>query len=207
MRYPLLLLLLLAPAAHAAEKLTLDAARSELVVKTHAAGIGKGFAHDHVVRATEVAGTAELDPSSPESLQASLTVKAASLEVDEPSVRRRHAETSQLDDKDRQSVKESMLGEKQLDARRFPVITFTSTRARREGGQLLLDGKLTLHGQTRELTVPVKLAQRDGRTTAESRFSVRTSDYGIKPYSAALGTIKNGDEVDFVIRLAFTRAR
>lgn len=207
MRYPVLMLLFVAAAAHAAEKLTLDAERSELVVKTHAAGIGKGLAHDHVVRATDVSGSVELDPANPETLKASITVKAASLEVDEPSVRRKYGESSQLKDGDRQKVKESMLGEKQLDARRFPDITFTSTRARREGEQLLLDGRLTLHGQTRELTVPVKLAHRDGRITAESRFSVRTSDFGIKPYSAVLGTIRNADEVDFVIRLALTRGR
>jgi polyisoprenoid-binding protein YceI len=206
MRY-LLLLLLVAPSAHAEETLTLDPARSELVVKTHAAGIAKGFAHNHVVRATDVSGSVELDPANPESLEAFITVKVASLEVDAPAVRRRHGETSPLKDDDRRAVKESMLGETQLDERRFPDITFTSTRARREGGRLLLDGKLTLHGQTRRLTVPVKLTQRDGRTTAETRFSVRTSDFGIEPYSAALGMIRNADEVDFVIRLALAPAR
>ncbi len=51
--------------------------------------------------------------------------------------------------------------------------------------------------QTRPVAVDVTIAQRSDRLTATGTFSVKQTDFGMKPYSAAGGTIKVADEVTF----------
>jgi polyisoprenoid-binding protein YceI len=181
----------------------LDARRSELVVRTWKEGIASGFAHNHVVRATDVEGQLAFSRDNLRASKLSVTVKVASLEVDEPALRARFGEAQPLSDGDRKKVAENMLGEGQLDAKKFPTVRFASTafKAAQEG-KLIVTGELTLHGVTRSITLPVTVSTDEGATTGEGRVRLRLSEYGIAPYSAALGMVRNKDEVELVLRLA-----
>lgn len=201
MRLAALLVAVASAAPAAAETFTVDAAKSELAVTTKKAGVAQGFAHDHVVVARDVEGELSWDPKQPDATKVSVTVKVASLVADEAAARARHGLPGELSDKDRQKVTASMLGDGQLDAERFPTISFVSTGARPDAEGLVVSGRFTLHGVTKSLSLPVKISSRDGAVTGVTRFKLLTSDYGIKPYSAALGTVKNQDEVELVIRL------
>ena len=61
-------------------------------------------------------------------------------------------------------------------------------------------GNLTLHGETQPVTVEVR--EREGHYLGTSRF--KQTEFGIKPFKAAGGTIRVKDEVriDFDIQLA-----
>lgn len=80
-----------------------------------------------------------------------------------------------------------------LESRRHPTARFQAKRV--ESSQV--EGELTLHGVTR----PVRGARRSeaGWDVAEFRFDQR--DFGIKPYSAMLGTLKIKPEVLVRVRL------
>ena len=199
MKLTIAIILLSAPAM--AGSFTLDAQRSELLVKTTRDGIAKGLAHDHVVVARDVEGTFSWDDRAPEEAKISVVVKVGSLVADEPALRARFGLTKPLGEKDRRKVTDAMLDEGQLDAKRFPTISFESTGVRRDGERFVVSGNFTLHGVTRKISVPVEVTRREGTLTGAASFQLRTSDFGIKPYSAALGTIKNRDEVDFKLRL------
>ena len=64
------------------------------------------------------------------------------------------------------------------------------------GGSYRISGELTLHGKTRPLTVAGQA--RDGRQVFE--VSLHQPDFGIKPYSAMLGTLKV--KADVKVRIA-----
>lgn len=186
----------------------LDLETTELAVKTWKTGAGASLAHDHVAVATKFSGKATLDDSGkPESLALELTVETASLVPDEPAARRKyHLPNTPVQEDDRQKVKDNMLGDGQLDAAKFPTIRFVVSKVyAEESGALQCLGKLTLHGVTRELLFPIKVKTGDRRVEGDAAVRFKTSDFGIKPYSAALGLIKNKDEVELVVRLVLKR--
>lgn len=66
-----------------------------------------------------------------------------------------------------------------LDSARFPEITFKSSSVQRADERTLsVTGNLTLHGVSRELTVPVTAGESG---FFDSKFSIRRSDYGMQP--------------------------
>ncbi len=73
-----------------------------------------------------------------------------------------------------------------LQTDRFPEIRFSSTRVSHRGGGSEVSGELFLHGQRRNLTFQV--ASHNGHWIAEVRLN--QPDFGIKPFSAAFGTLK-----------------
>jgi len=92
------------------------------------------------------------------------------------------------------SLSDSMKGDIQknlqrdvLDLKRFPTITFEASSV----GATSVEGRLTLHGVTK--TVSGRRVDAGGRRIAEFRFDQR--DFGIKPFSAMLGTLKIKPEV------------
>ena len=100
-----------------------------------------------------------------------------------------------LSDKNRAEI-EANLRKDVLAPERFPEIRFTAegdaSRAGHDretlagGGEVLLAGKLTLHGTTRPLSVRVGVRGEQLVVTAQ----LQQPDFGIKPYSAMFGTLK-----------------
>ncbi len=74
-----------------------------------------------------------------------------------------------------------------LDSRKHPTARFETTTVTADR----VEGRLTIHGVTKD----VRGTRRDagGQRIAEFRFDQR--DFGIKPYSAMLGTLKIKPEV------------
>lgn len=88
-----------------------------------------------------------------------------------------------------------------LDARQFPLLTFESTRVEAIGRRANVFGRLTIHGVTREIAVPVDVDVSATALVAGGEFVINRRDYGID-YQSVLNPI--GNEV----RIAFTfRAR
>jgi polyisoprenoid-binding protein YceI len=56
-------------------------------------------------------------------------------------------------------------------------------------------GDLTLHGVTKRIAVQVAATVTPQQLRATGKYSLKQTDYGIKPYSAAGGTIKVKDEI------------
>lgn len=73
-----------------------------------------------------------------------------------------------------------------LHARRHPEIAFRSTRVEGEGDERRIEGTLALHGVERPIRTTAR--RQGGRWVAE--VELHQPDFGIKPYSAMLGTLK-----------------
>jgi polyisoprenoid-binding protein YceI len=90
------------------------------------------------------------------------------------------------------------LEEMTLETRKFPQITFRSSRIEKlADGQWKVDGDLALHGVTKPVSLTVK---RTGDSYS-AHTVLKQTDFGIKPISVAGGTIKvkNEVEIDFQI--------
>lgn len=188
--------LCLVAAGSGARNYRIDPARSTLVVMVFKAGIGSGLAHDHVVRAREFSGTLRIDPASPTESSIAVTVRAASLVPDEPTMRERFKVAKQPSESDREKVKKTMDGEEQLSIAKFPEITFVSKRIDVEGtDKVEVSGTFTLHGVSREVRFPAAVSVEDGTFHGSGTFEFKQSEFDIKPYSALLGAIRNQDTV------------
>ena len=167
-----------------------DASQSRFIVKAFAGGLLSGLAHDHTIAIRDFTGEASFTyvTVSPASLQ--LTVKADSLAV-----------TDKISDSDRQKIQATMRNEV-LEVDKYPDITLKSTNvvASRTGEghyDAVISADLTLHGVTRNVSIPAKLVFNADNLRAQGSFSLRQTSYGIKPVSIAAGTIKVKDEVKF----------
>jgi hypothetical protein len=95
-----------------------------------------------------------------------------------------------LPERDRQQI-ESSCAEQVLEARRFPLITFTSNELRAGS----VKGTLALHGH--ELTSELALRREGDRAVVEAEIDVRR--FGIRPYTAMLGALRVSPLVRVVV--------
>jgi polyisoprenoid-binding protein YceI len=79
-----------------------------------------------------------------------------------------------------------------LAADEYPEIRYVSTAVDGEGEAFRVKGQLSLHGK-RKIT-PVTVDKEAKRYIATAR--VHQPDFGIRPYSALLGTLKVKADVD-----------
>lgn len=190
-----------APAPVGKRTFQVDAKKSHIVVQVFKDGAAAALAHDHVIEATAFAGTIVVDGADLATAVIDVTAQTASFVNDDPKLRKKYALEGELSEKDRQAVSDNMKSAEQLDVAHFPTVKFVSTSITSAAGKLTLKGKLTLHGVTKELTMPLD-AKLDGDSASGTvSFRIKTSDYNIKPYSALLGAVKNKDEIILNIHL------
>lgn len=160
-----------------------DASTLELLVFTFKDGLLAAVAHDLKLHATVL--TLEVSETG-----AHLEVDATSLRVVTPM--RAGKEDAGLLPRPLYAEIEKNTVNDVLEAKRHPAITFTTTRV--TAGEVV--GELTLHGVKREV--------RGARTGDTVEFTLDQRDFGIKPYSAMLGTLKVKPEV--LVRARLTSA-
>lgn len=163
-----------------------DATTAECRVFTFKEGALSAIAHD-----LELAvGTASIEVGDDLAIEARIGL--AGLRVLH-AVKDGHATTA-LSDSDKRKIERTMADDV-LDTRRHGEAVFRG-KAEPAGASYRVSGELTLHGKTRPLTVTGQA--RDGRHVFE--VSLHQPDFGIKPYSAMLGTLKV--KADVKVRIA-----
>ncbi len=184
-------------AMQGAGALTIDAANSRVLVEVGKTGAFSFAGHIHEVLAPAVSGRVTFDPGDWGHSAVSIQFDTAALKVtgkgDSPS--------------DVPKVQDVMLSDQVLDAKRFPAVSFQSRRVSaspRAGGtvDLVIDGDLTLHGQTRPETVRATASLEPDGMTVRGGFVIRQTEFGMQPVTAAGGTVRVKDDVDvqFVIK-------
>ncbi len=191
-------LVALAPALAMAAPVTypLDPEATELVALTRPAGLLRGAAHPHVIVAREVEGEVVYDAEAPEASSVRVRFPAEALRVDEPDLRRRYGLPGTLDEDDRRKVAAAMRAEDQLDTGRYPTIAFASRSVRRLGDERFeVTGRLAIRGVDAPITLPVRVTVKDGVLRGEGTTTVTHSMFQFEPFSTALGTIRNAEEI------------
>ena len=170
---------------------------SRLEVTTGKSGL-LGFAgHEHTIRARAFSGRVVYDAQSPAASRIEITVPTDSLEVLTP------PDTEEI-----RKVTASMRTDV-LDVANYPEIRMVSQRIEGRVPHLDLTVALTIKGKTREVRVPVDVEIGSDTLRATSTFSVKQTDFGIKPYRGGPGgTVRVADRVTFLIQvIALRRTR
>lgn len=185
---------LLVPITGAAQSRTGDsvvyelARSSHLVVRTGKAGLFGFAGHEHLIQAREVAGRIVYYPHQPEASHVTVSIAAERLEVLTP------PDTAEI-----RKVTAAMRTDV-LDVAKYPEITLTSQAVEAAGDTLRVQAALTLKGRTRTVPLTVRVLIGPDTLRAKTTFSVRQSDYGIRPYRGGPGgTVRVADTVTFDI--------
>jgi polyisoprenoid-binding protein YceI len=173
----------------------IDAKQSVLAVQVFKDGAAAALAHNHVVSATTMSGRIIVDPANPSAARVDVTLPTAGLTNDDPKLRKRFGVTGDVPEDDRKMILEHMQDAGQLDIAHFPTMQFSSTSTTGTGSKLMLNGKLTIHGVTRDVSIPVAVTITDTTVRGTGSIKLKTSDFGIEPYSAFLGAVKNKDGI------------
>lgn len=202
-----------------AERFVVVEGDSVLAVITHKAGIASGLAHNHFVVVGHLSLVLDFDPNEPTSASFRFEAAIEDLIVDGPGRHEQWSDRLQelsilgegpkaLSEKIRAKIRTAMLGRRQLDAATFPtfsveVVGFEKSPATLGGVDFPYTASIEveLHGTSRRFGAASRY-EWDGQilwieAVAEAYFS----DFGIEPYSAILGAIKNQDRFHFFLSL------
>jgi len=125
-------------------------------------------------------GDVVLDPAVPTTARISLTIEASSLDTG-IEMRDKHLRSGDF-----------------FDVERFPTIAFESVRV--DGGRrATVVGRLTLHGVTRDIAVPVDVQISNAALVASGEFIVNRGEYAMN-YNSFLNPIGNEVRVAFTFR-------
>jgi polyisoprenoid-binding protein YceI len=158
------------------------------------------FSHDHAIQAVGWSGKGTWDAEDYSSCKISISVPVNNLQVDKPEIRKLAGIEGTISESMRQDVKKHMLSDIQLNADKYPMITFESTGCEGSGGSMTLKGNFTMHGNTKAISIPVTVSNDDGLSIKGS-FPVKATDYGFEPYSAMFGAVGNKDEMKITFDL------
>jgi len=162
--------------------------------------IAAGLSHDHVVRAQSWSGSFKWDPAAPQTCNISIKVPVDKLVVDEDHMRKKTGLHGVVEDGDRAKIRKAMLGGDQLDAGKFPNISFTGTKCVPTGNGVKVSGMFKMHGKSKPLATVMELDLNGKRLTATGTFKLKTTDFGFQPFSAGFGALKNRNEMKFSVR-------
>lgn len=188
------------------QRYKLDTDKSKLYVQVFKddSTLAAALAHDHVVLATGWQGQVRVDPQNLGACVVKVTVPVAGLQPDSPEMRKLVGYQKMLSDSRQETVGKHMRAKKQLDADNFPQITFRSQSCSGTKKELQVTGKLTIRGKSKIVTIPLQIFHSDDSIRAKGTFTAQHSDFGFSPYSAFFGTVKNRQDILFVINVVGT---
>lgn len=161
--------------------------------------VGKtGFGHEHGVEGKLESGNITLNGTA----SGKIVFDLKSFDADTPNARKYVGLKGTTDAGTRQKVNANMLGADVLNVAKYPTATFEVTAAypMKQAGpggslQYRIDGKFTLHGTTQKVSVIANIETKGNWSHVRGRFAILQSDYGIKPFSKALGAIGVADKL------------
>jgi polyisoprenoid-binding protein YceI len=171
------------------EHYLIDPAASSFTVQAFAEGLFSAFGHDPVIDIKDFSGEAQFAPGRFENASLNLTIRADSLVV-----------VNNIKEKDRQEIERAMR-EEVLETRKYPEIAFKSNnialgRTGEGRYRARVIGDLILHDVTqRNLWINGEVTLTSDGLRAKGEFSIKQTDYKIKPVSVAGGTLKIKNEL------------
>ena len=173
-----------------ADRYVIDSRASRFTVQAFATGLLSRMGHNPIIGIRDFNGEMQFNPDKLEATSFRLVIKAASLSVQ-----------NDISDKDLREI-ERLMNQEVLETTKFPEIVYEATgiSVSKMTDMLCsatLNGKLTLHGVTRNQTIVVRVALLGSMLRASGDFSLEQTDYNIKLVSVAGGALKLKDELKF----------
>lgn len=187
------------PSAGAAGVTTyqIDPEASALHILVYRGGTLARLGHNHVVSSKSLSGRVwmhrELAQSGFE-----MAFPVADLIVDDPAARRAAGSEFPpgIPEADKQGTRKNMLRAEGLDAENYPRVEVKSAQIEGSLPAVQVTARITIKQTTREVVVPVRVTVTGDRLTAAGEFAIQQTDFGIEPFSAALGALVVQDRLD-----------
>jgi polyisoprenoid-binding protein YceI len=173
---------------------SLDPASSRFTVRAFATGLLSTFGHNPRIGIRDYDGEIDFVPETYEKALVRINVRTGTMDV-----------LDEMKDKDRKTL-EQMMYEQVLEADRFPNAVYESKQiiVQKLGDDLLsarVTGELSFHGVTQTQPFDARVTALGAMLRISGDFSLRQSDYGIKPVSFAAGALRLKDELKFNFEL------
>jgi polyisoprenoid-binding protein YceI len=185
-------------AAETTDRYIIDSRSSRFTVQAFATGLMARMGHNPTIAIRDFSGEIQFNPDKLEAGSFRLLVKSASLSVQDD-----------ISTKDLREI-EKLMKTEVLETEKFPEIIYEapSVSVTKMADMLYsapLNGKLTLHGVTRNQAIVVRVASLGSMLRASGDFSLDQTDYNIKLVSVAGGALKLKDEVKFSFEIVARR--
>lgn len=172
----------------------IDTAASRFTVQAFATGLLSAFGHSPVIGIRNYQGEIQFVPDTYEKAFVRMVLQLSQLDV-----------LDEMRAGDRVKLEQAMYRDV-LQVSRFPDAVFESKQVivQKDGAALVgarASGELCFHGVTQGVSVEARTTQTGTLLRLAGEFSLRQSDYGIKPVSFAAGTLRLKDEVKFKYEL------
>jgi polyisoprenoid-binding protein YceI len=172
-------------------KYRIDPASSKFMAHAARGGLAWFKGHSHNLAVRDFEGTAELslDALNPASLE--MSVKADSLE-----------ETDAVFTPEQKQIINKELDDIVLESAKYPEITFKSTSVTGNmttpfSFDVRITGDLTLHGVTRQITIPAKVTVSQESFRAIGEFEIDRKDFNVNATDAFHGLVRVKRDVKF----------
>ncbi len=170
--------------------------QSTLHILAYRGGTMANLGHNHVISSATLSGHIWIHDSSARS-GFSITLPVNDLIIDDPQARMAEGAefVSVVSDAARAGTHANLLKPEQLDGEHYPVIRLRSLGITGTRTQPQVKVQITIRNQARELMMPVQLSADGQSLRVTGQFQIRQTEFGITPYSVALGALQVQDEL------------
>jgi polyisoprenoid-binding protein YceI len=173
---------------------SVDTSASQFTVQAFATGLLSVLGHNPTIGIRDYEGQIEFTPETYEGASVRLAIHTGSMEI-----------LDEMKGDDRRKM-EQLMYENVLDVDHFPTAVYESKliSLEKQGENVLrarVSGALTFHGVTQAQSFEARVVSLGTMLRISGGFSLRQSDYGIKPVSFAAGTLRLKDEIKFNFEL------
>jgi len=175
-------------------KFVIDKTGSRFTVQAFSTGLLSSFGHNPTIAIRDYNGEVEISPDTFENARVRLNIRTKQMDV-----------LDRMKSDDRKKLEEEMYANV-LNVDQFPKASYESTEVsiQKLGGELLVAhvvGELSFHGVQRLQLIDARVTRMATMLRISGQFTLRQTDFGIKPVSFAGGTLKLKDELKFNFEL------
>jgi polyisoprenoid-binding protein YceI len=169
---------------------------SQLAIYVYRGGRFSKLGHNHVMTSPNLAGRVWVHPQFARS-GFELSFPVAQLVVDDADARRAAGSDFPPDipQSDKDGTRRNMLKPEVLDGERYPDVKLRSAKV---GGTLeapQVTAHITIKETSRDVEVPLKIEVAGAKLTASGEFDILQTEFGMKPFSVALGALEVQDKL------------
>jgi polyisoprenoid-binding protein YceI len=169
----------------------IDASRSKFMAHASRGGLAWFKGHSHNLAVRDFQGTVQLDLEALNPASLEMSVKADSLE-----------ETDAVFTPPQKEIINRELDEIVLESAKYPEITFKSTSVTGTPStpfsfNVRITGDLTLHGVTRQITIPAAVTVGGDGFRAVGKFDIDRKDFNVNATDAFHGLVRVKRDVKF----------
>lgn len=184
----------------------IDPQASALHVFVYRGGTFARLGHNHVMTSRSVTGRVWMRSQFPAS-GFEMSFPVADLIVDDPEARRAAGTDfpPEIPAADKDGTRKNMLRKEVLDAESYPTVTVKSASVEGSLQAPKITARITIRNATKDVIVPTTIVVNGDGLTASGEFDILQTDFGMKPFSVAMGALEVQDRLH--VRFTLVAAR